>query len=130
MKKFHENCFACGKRSVDGLKLRFGQLDDGTLCSEFKINKKYQGYNNRSHGGIVATVLVSSMINLFYLKYGMKLKTVRLNVRYKKPLPIEANIKIRAVERDNLRDFYKAKSQIMIDDKVVAEAEGYFKEQI
>ena len=69
LKEFHKNCFACGEHSVNGLKLKFELLDDGILYSKFKINKNYQGYDNKSHGGIVSTILVSSMINLFYKSF-------------------------------------------------------------
>ena len=126
-KKFHKNCFACGEHSVNGLKLKFELLDDGTLCSDFKINKNYQGYDNMSHGGIVSTILVSSMINLFYLKDGLRLSTARLNVRFRKPIPVEKAFTVKTVVQQNIRNFYKAKSQILIGDVVFAEAVGYFR---
>lgn len=128
-KEFHKNCFACGEHSVNGLKLKFKLLDDGSLYSEFKINKNHQGYDNKSHGGIVSTILVSSMINLFYIKDGLKLSTARLNVRFRKPIPVEKAFIIKTVVQQKIRHFYKAKSQIMIDDVVFAEAEGYFKNE-
>jgi hypothetical protein len=126
-KEFHKNCFACGDHSVDGLKLKFDLLDDGTLYSKFKINKNYQGYDSKSHGGIVSTILVSSMINLFYIKDGLKLSTARLNVRFRNPIPVEKTFIIKTVVQQKIRHFYKAKSQIMIGDVVFAKAEGYFK---
>jgi len=126
-KEFHKNCFACGEDSVNGLKLKFKLLDDGTLSSEFKINQNYQGYDNKSHGGIVSTILVSSMINIFYIKDGLRLSTARLNVRFRKSIPVEKTFTIKTVVQQNIRHFYKAKSQIMIGDEVFAEAGGYFK---
>ncbi|MEA3506666.1 MAG: hypothetical protein U9R36_04145 [Elusimicrobiota bacterium] len=129
-KGFHENCFACGERSVNGLKLKFELLDDGTLYSKYKINKNYQGYDNQSHGGIVSTILVSSMINLFYIKDGLKLSTGRLNIRFRKPIPVEKTFAIKTVVQPKIRHFYKAKSQIIISDEVYAEARGYFKNEI
>jgi len=109
------------------LKLTFELLGDGTLYSEFKITQNYQGYENKSHGGIVSTILVSSMINLFYIKDGLKLSTARLNVRFRKSIPVEKIFTIKTVAQQNLRYFYKAKAQILIGDVVFAEAEGYFK---
>ena len=126
-KDFHRKCFACGEESENGLNLKFELLDKGTLSSEFTIKKNYQGYDNRSHGGIVSTILVSSMINIFYIKDGLKLSTARLNVRFRKPIPVEKSVTVRAVVQEKIRQFYKAKSQIMIGDVVLAEAVGYFK---
>ena len=129
-KEFHKNCFACGEHSINGLKLKFELLDDGTLYSELKINKNYQGYDNKSHGGIVSTILVSSMINLFYIKDGLKLSTARLNVRFRKPISVEKPFTVKTVIQQKIRHFYKAKSQIMIGDVIFAEAAGYFKKEI
>ena len=126
-KEFHKNCFACGEDSINGLKLKFQLLEDGTLYSEFKININYQGYDNKSHGGIISTILDSSMVNLFYLKYGLELTTARLNIRFRKPIPVETTFTVKTVVQQNLRHFYKAKSQIWINNVVFAEAVGFFK---
>jgi hypothetical protein len=125
--EFHKNCFACGEDSINGLKLQFKLLDNGMLYSKYKINKNYQGYDNKSHGGILSTILDSNMVNLFYIKDGLKLSTARLNVRFRKPIPVEKTFTIKTVVQQNIRHFYKAKSQIMIGNVVFAEAVGYFK---
>ena len=109
------------------MKLEFELLDDGTLYSEYKINWNYQGYDNKSHGGIVSTILDSSMVNLFYIKNGLKLITARLNVRFRKPVPVEKTFTVKTVVQPKIRHFYKSKSQILISGVVYAEAVGYFK---
>ena len=48
---FHKNCYACGKRAKDGLKLKFRLLTNGTIHGKFSLAKKYQGYDNILHGG-------------------------------------------------------------------------------
>ena len=67
------------------------------------------------------------MINIFYIKDGLRLSTARLNVRFRKSIPVEKTFTIKTVVQQNIRHFYKAKSQIMIGDEVFAEAGGYFK---
>ena len=126
-KKFHENCFICGKHSKNGLKLKFILHDNNTLSGKFKISNDYQGYDGILHGGIITAILDSSMIHLFYMKDGIKLKTAKLNIRFKKPIPVEETITIKAVAASDIRHFYKAKSQIMLCDTIFAEAEGYFR---
>ncbi len=125
--EFHENCFACGQQMGAGLKLKFQLLDSGDLYAEFKINKNFQGYDNISHGGIISTILDSSMVNLFYMKEGLKLKTAKLNICFRKPVPVEKFITIKAVADNHKHHFYRAKSQILSGTVVLAEAEGYFR---
>jgi acyl-coenzyme A thioesterase PaaI-like protein len=126
-KKFHENCFICGKHSKNGLKLKFILRDNNTLSGEFKISKDYQGYDGILHGGIITAILDSSMIHLFHMKDGIKLKTAKLNIRFKKPIPAGETITIKAVADGDIQHFYKAKSQVILCDEIFAEAEGYFR---
>jgi len=128
IKEFHKNCFACGAYSKGGLKLEFKLLKDNTLYGEFKISNNYQGYENLSHGGIISTILVSSMINLFYMKDSLKLKTAKLNICFRRSMPTEKTFTVSAIARNYAWHFYRAKSQIKIKDIVFAEAEGYFRE--
>ncbi|MEW6041032.1 MAG: hypothetical protein AB1633_05885 [Elusimicrobiota bacterium] len=127
LKEFHKKCFACGRYSENGLKLEFKLIDNHTLFGKFKIQKKYQGYDNKTHGGIIGTILVSGMINLFYLKNNLELKTAKLNIRFRKPIPTEKSIIITAVADNNVHHFYKANAEIKINNTVYAEAEGYFR---
>jgi len=125
--KFHENCFVCGKHSENGLGLKFILHDDDTLSGEFKVSKEYQGYDGILHGGIITTILDSSMIHLFYMKDGIELKTVKLNIRFMRPIPVEETITVKATADGDTRHFYKARAQIMLSGKVFVEAEGYFR---
>ena len=125
-KEFHKNCFACGEFSPKGLELKFS-LRNNVLTGKFKISDNYQGYDDIAHGGIIATVLDSSMVNLFYKRDGFKLKTAKLNIYFRKQIPINKRFIVTAVADDTAKHFYKAKSQIKIKDTVFAEAEGYFR---
>lgn len=126
-KGFHKNCFACGEYSPSGLKLKY-TLCGNTLTGKFKIPDNYQGYDDILHGGIIATILDSSMVNLFYKKDGLTLKTAKLNIIFRKSVPINKRFIVTATIDDTERHFFnKAKSQIKIGDTVFAEAEGYFR---
>ena len=127
IKAFHENCFACGKNSQIGLKLSFKLLENKTLFGTFTMRDDYKGYDDILHGGIISTILDSSMVNLFHLKNGLELKTAKLNLRFIKSIPLTGTMNIYAVADDDFRHFYKAKSKIVINGEVFAEAEGYFR---
>jgi predicted thioesterase len=57
----------------------------------------------------------------------LELKKAKLNIRFRKPIPIGTAVTISAVADNIERHFYKAKSQIVINNTVYAEAEGYFR---
>ena len=125
--RFHKNCFACGQHSGSGLKLEFTLHADNTLSGEFTISEEYQGYDGILHGGVIAAILDSSMIHLFYMKEGMELRTAKLNIRFIKPIPVEETITVKATADSDMHHLYKARSQILICDTVFVEAEGYFR---
>jgi len=125
--KYHENCFACGRKFQNGLGLQFRLVNDNAVSAEYSIKDDYQGYDNISHGGIISTILDSSMVNLFYLKDGLQLKTAKLTVKFRKPVPVGTKISIKAFSENDERHFYKARALISVDDFVYAEAEGYFR---
>lgn len=123
--KFHKNCFVCSGNSDNGLKLKYTFLHN-RLSGEFKIPCDYQGYDNIAHGGIIAAILDSSMVHLFYERYGLQLKTAKLNIYFRKEIPVNKKFIVTAVADDTARHFYVAKSKIKNGDTLFAEAEGYF----
>jgi hypothetical protein len=55
------SCFVCGERNVHGLQLRFET--DGTLVkTKFTPGEEHIGFQNVTHGGILATVLDEIMV--------------------------------------------------------------------
>lgn len=117
LKRFHEHCFACGENVKNGLKLKFRLLGDDTLYGKLKIHKSYQGYDNVLHGGIISTILDCSMINLFYMKDGLELKTVKLKILFRRPIPVGETIIVKAFNDKYIRHFYKAGAQIIFKSK-------------
>jgi len=77
-------CFVCGKRNELGLQLDFKRLGDGTIRTELVPSKRFQGFKDVVHGGIIATVLDEVMVNAAYLQ-GTVAVTSRLEVRLRKP---------------------------------------------
>ncbi len=96
-------CFVCGSNNNVGLKLNF-KLDRENrqaICSTV-ISDEYQGWDGIVHGGIIASMLDGSMV---YACKSMDLAcfTAELTVRYKKPVPLNKQVKIIAKVKDQIQ---------------------------
>jgi len=83
------NCFVCGEKNPGGLRLTF-QIDreKQILKTTFVAGSVYQGYDGIVHGGILSTLLDEAMAKLSY-ELGYNAVTASLEIRFKKPAPIE-----------------------------------------
>ena len=88
-------CFACGKGNKEGLQLNFTHLEDGRIRTEFTPPRKFQGFKDVLHGGIMATLLDETMIHLVFGR-GEKVVTARLEMKLRKPAKIGEKITVTA----------------------------------
>ncbi len=86
-------CFVCGKKNPYGFKLDITTMPEGKAFVELVPAREYQGYGGVLHGGIAATLLDEIMV---YAAYGVgkPVATVKLTVRYRKPVPIGQKIRV------------------------------------
>jgi len=84
-------CFACGKENAEGLKLAF-EIEDGRIRTEFTFGKKFQGYTDIVHGGIIGLVLDEVMVNLPWKIYKVPVVSAEMNVRLIKPARVGRKI--------------------------------------
>lgn len=90
-------CFACGPENPHGLHLA-GFHDEGPdHVVRFMPQREHQGWQEITHGGIVATLLDEVMTRLLYAR-GQEAMTAELTVRYHRPLPIGESVEVRARE--------------------------------
>lgn len=103
-------CFACGENNPWGLHLKFNHNDDA-VDSEFILKKEHQGFKDVAHGGIVSTVLDEAMAYLCIGKgyYGV---TGKIEVRFKKPVPIGEKLKVKAEITEEKSKLVMAKSRL------------------
>ncbi|MGB9663094.1 MAG: PaaI family thioesterase [Moorellaceae bacterium] len=80
-------CFGCSRDNPLGLHLEFFLRDDGCVYTRFIPGIYHQGYPGILHGGLVTTILDELMAN-HLAKLGYRAVTARLEVRFRKPLPI------------------------------------------
>lgn len=118
-------CFACGELNPVGLHLRFIK-NDPYVEANFSPSEFHQGYPNIVHGGIVTTLLDEAMAYALELNNYRGL-TVKLYVRFLKPLKPQYNYKIKGYI-DKIRGRLARVHSEIIDenDSVMAKAYGLF----
>ena len=80
-------CFVCGKRNGDGLQLDFELVGEGGVRTEFTLPKRYQGWKDIVHGGIIATILDEVMVNAAYLRKIVAV-SAKLEIRLRQPAAV------------------------------------------
>jgi uncharacterized protein (TIGR00369 family) len=85
-------CFVCGSRNPDGLQIRFEYPEPGLCRAVFIPPKKYQGWHDILHGGIISTLLDEAFAHAAggpgRAIEGLGAVTAEMSVRFKKPVPI------------------------------------------
>jgi uncharacterized protein (TIGR00369 family) len=121
------NCMVCGIENAAGLHARFFELDDGELLGVFTPAEHHQGYPGRLHGGIATTMLDEAIGRAVSIgdpgAWGV---TVELSVRFKKPVPLGEELRVRArITRDGR--LFEGSGEIVLPDGTVAvEATGKY----
>ena len=126
--KMSKMCFVCGMENQFGVKARFYELENGSLVAIVKPKEEYQSYPNRMHGGVSSAVLDETIGRAIMIlepeTWGV---TGTLNLKYKKPVPLDRPIKIVARVLHNNTLSYDASGEILLEDGTVAvEARGMY----
>jgi uncharacterized protein (TIGR00369 family) len=119
-------CFACGPDNPHGLHLT-GFHDEGEdHVVQFTAQRHHQGWQDRAHGGIVATLLDEVMTRLLHAR-GEDAVTAELTVRYHQPLPTGAPVEARAHEAERRGRLVHVESELRTaDGTLVASGQGKF----
>ncbi len=118
-------CFGCGDANPEGLHIEF-RVEGGTAIGRFLARPVHQGYPGLAHGGIAAAALDEAMGWAMYAA-GAWAMTARMEIKYRRPLPLGQELTIRAqVTRDRGR-WLEAGGQIRsADGELLAEAKAVF----
>ncbi|SHI70530.1 uncharacterized domain 1-containing protein [Malonomonas rubra DSM 5091] len=115
-------CFVCGQQNPIGLKAEF--ITDKQSCSSsatLQMQGDFQGWQDVIHGGVVAALLDEACIYACMAK-AEQLVTAELQVRYRKPVPVGAEVEVTGELLNSSRKVWLAKSQLKIDGTLHAEA--------
>ncbi|WP_337286702.1 PaaI family thioesterase [Candidatus Methylomirabilis sp.] len=117
-------CFVCGTQNGDGLHLDFELIGVDRIRTEFTPSKKFQGWKDVLHGGLIATILDEVMVNGAYLRQIMAV-TTKLEIRLRRPAAIgERLIFYGQILKKNTRTVNMKAWAEREDGTIVAEATG------
>ena len=118
-------CFGCGDANPEGLRIQF-EVDGRRVTGEFEARRVHQGYPGLAHGGIAAAAIDEAMGWAMYAA-GAWAMTARLEVKYRRPLPLGQPLWVTAeVVRDRGR-WLEAEGELRVaGGPLIAEAKALF----
>lgn len=124
-------CVVCGLENPFGLKAAFFELENGTIAALFTPVSHHQGYPGRLHGGLANAILDETIGRAIQIAspniWGV---TVDLTVRYRKPVPLDRQIKVLARITGENRRFFEGTGEIVLEGGGVAvEGRGRYLKQ-
>jgi len=121
-------CLVCGLKNPFGLHTSFFELENHELLAVFTPREEHQSYPGRLHGGITSTILDETMGRAIMIKSAGEVwgVTVELNVRFKKPVPLDQELRVLGrITKDSSR-FFEGNGELLLEDGTIA-AEGHGK---
>ena len=100
---------------------------DNKAFSKLSLRREFQGWKDRVHGGVLATILDEIMAHAVIHYIGQAV-TTSLQITYRAPLHVEDEIEVVGYVAEKKRRLAIAKAEISIPggDKVIATGESKF----
>jgi uncharacterized protein (TIGR00369 family) len=119
------NCFACGDRNPIGMRLRI-ELGEGSAETTWRPGKDYVGWEEKVHGGLLATLL-DEVMAWAPSSYDSWAVTAEMNLRFRSPASPGESLHASARVTERRRRIYHVRGEVRGEDgRMVAEAEGRF----
>jgi acyl-coenzyme A thioesterase PaaI-like protein len=119
-------CFVCGRDNPVGLHLHFYTDEENRVHAEFTPREEHQGFPGVMHGGLVTTML-DELIGRTAIAMDLWCMTVKLDVRFKKPVPIGAALKMQGEITKKSSRLLEGRGEIRLPDGSLAvEATGTY----
>jgi acyl-coenzyme A thioesterase PaaI-like protein len=112
-------CFVCGMENPIGLKQFFYEDGNGRVMTTFTPGEEHQGYPGVLHGGIAATLL-DEVLGRVIIGRGEWLMTARIEIRYKKMIPLDQSLTIVGEVVRKTRRLVEARGELLLADGSVA----------
>ena len=122
-------CLVCGLNNGAGLQASVYELEGGERLAVFRPRPEHQGYPGRLHGGLAAAILdetIGRAVNRAGRGdvWGV---SVELTTRFKKPIPLEDEVRVVArITRNTSRLFEGTAEILLADGSVAVEGKGKY----
>jgi acyl-coenzyme A thioesterase PaaI-like protein len=119
-------CFACGELNEGGLHLSI-HTDPNGSWTETTLEPRFQGWEAVAHGGIVCTLL-DEVMAWAVIGRGTWGVTARLNVAFRRPIPVGRAIRAEGWVLDENRRAHQTAGQVLdaSTNEVLATGEATF----
>ncbi|HIJ88732.1 MAG TPA: PaaI family thioesterase [Desulfuromonadales bacterium] len=117
-----KKCFICGLKNSSGLKASFFETEGNELIARFMPTEDHQSYPGRLHGGIASAILDETIGRAISIGNAEQIWgiTVELSVQFKKPIPLNNEIKvIGRITNQNSR-FFEGTGEIVLENGEIA----------
>ncbi len=119
-----KRCFVCGVENPHGLKLEVKRGGENQVTAEFIAEDRYRGWSDYLHGGVL-TLIFDEMLGWLSRYMGYDALTARLEVRYRKPVPLGSRLVFSGVLQRKIKGLLDIKLHAILEDgSVAAEASG------
>lgn len=125
----NDRCVVCGFANPFSLGLEFWELENGELAAFTQTRQEHQSYPGRTHGGIISALLDEVIGRAVSITeptcFGV---TVDLNVKFKKPVPLEQDLIIVGRITRNRSRMFEGTGEIYLaaDGSLLAEGSGNY----
>lgn len=124
----HPFCMVCSLSNPLGLGLKFTCEEDGAVSATFLGHPALEGFQGLLHDGVIASLLDGAMTNCLFA-HGCAAMTGELNVRYREPVVIGEEMRIRAWIERSLPPSHLLTAELKQGDCVKAGATAKFMER-
>jgi len=118
------SCFVCGMENPHGLRINVEKVGADRVRAEFVAADRYRGWSNYLHGGVLSLIF-DEMLGWLSCYMGHDAMTARLEVRYRKPVPLGSRLIFSGVLERRVKGVLDIKLCAELEDgSVAAEASG------
>lgn len=124
-----EDCLVCGYRNDFGLHMAFYETEDRLVVGVLNGKFHHQSYPKRMHGGMISAALDETIGRALWLEEDLYAVTMELNVKFRKPVPLEKELYVVGEIVKNTSRIFEGKGKITDENGTIyATATGtYFK---
>jgi acyl-coenzyme A thioesterase PaaI-like protein len=122
----HSACIGCRSRREGGLGLRFEPANGSGVIARFDSASSYQGYPDRLHGGIIATLLDAAMTHSLFARRVLGY-TARMEIRYRRPAVLGVPVTVTASIAQSRPPWFRVRAEVLQHGLVCASAEAVFR---